>query len=279
MRQGAPKTTADTMAAPALLSIESLSVCIGSRIILAPASATFQAGECVMIIGPNGAGKSTWLKGILGLVPASGMVRMADNPVAAMLPKERARQIAYLPQGHEAHWPVSVRAIVALGRFPHGASDPDRLNDTDAGIVDKAMAATDISHLADRIVATLSGGERARVALARVLAVRSPVILCDEPTASLDPGQQLSVMALLRNAARAGGLVISVTHDLAFAARFADRIILLHEGNVLADGPPTKVLTPELLRQVYGIEAFVTQYQDETVLLPWTGAKRVETAP
>ncbi len=254
---------------PRRLAISDLAVSIAGQVILHPMSATFNAGEFTSVIGPNGAGKSTLLKGLLGLITASGSVQLGSARIDTLEAKLRARQIAYLPQGHEAHWPISARAIVALGRFPHGASDPDRLSATDAACVDAAMQAAHVSHLADRVVTTLSGGERARVALARCLAVGAAILLCDEPTAALDPGHQLGVMQTLRACARQGQTVIGVTHDLALAARFADRIIMLHEGKVIADGAPVDVLTPDLLRQVYGIEAFITKHLGETALLPW----------
>ena len=153
------------------------------------------------------------------------------------------------------HWPLPAREIVALGRFPHGAADPQRLPPADAAIVDEAMAACDVAPFADRPATDLSGGERARVALARVLAVQAPVVLADEPTASLDPRHQLAIMEVLRDTARRGTLVLAVTHAIDQALSFADRILVLHQGRVAGCGTPAATLSPRLLADVFGLRA------------------------
>jgi ABC-type cobalamin/Fe3+-siderophores transport system ATPase subunit len=155
-------------------------------------------------------------------VPSTGAIHVGGDALSSLRLRERARRFAYLPQGHIVHWPLPARDIVALGRYPHGATDPARLTPKDAEAVLRAMQAVDVVEFSERRVTELSGGERSRVALARVLAVEAPVILADEPTASLDPRYQIDVMKNLRTAADKGVLVIVVTHDLGLAARFAD---------------------------------------------------------
>ncbi len=252
------------------LEIAGIGVALAGREIVRGVSATLPAGALTALIGPNGAGKTTLLRALAGLLPATGVMRLDGRDLAAMTAAERARHIAYLPQGHQAHWPLPARDIVALGRFPHGGRDPSRLSAADAAIVDDAMRRADCAAFAERDVLTLSGGERARVMMARVLAVQAPVLLADEPTAALDPRHQLEIMNVLRDAARGGALVIAVTHDLALAARFADRALLMRDGAVVADGAPAEVLTPATLRDVYGVEARTVSVDGETLVLPWS---------
>ncbi|HXG28067.1 MAG TPA: ABC transporter ATP-binding protein, partial [Nevskiales bacterium] len=157
-------------------------------------------------------------------------------------------------QGGQCHWPMPVAQVVALGRLPHRAPWA-RVPPADAAAVQRALQAADVAHLADRPVTQLSGGERARVLLARALAVEARVLLADEPTAGLDPAHQLGVMEVLRRRAQSGAGVVVVLHDLTLAARFCDRLLLLGEGRVVADGAAEQVLTEQNLAQVYGIEA------------------------
>jgi iron complex transport system ATP-binding protein len=185
--------------------------------------------------------------------------------------RERARRFAYLPQGHVVHWPLPARDIVALGRTPHGATDPARLTPKDSEAVLRAMQATDVVEFSGRRVTELSGGERSRVALARVLAVEAPVVLADEPTASLDPRYQIDVMTNLRKAADGSVLVIVVTHDLGLAARFADTILVLSEGRLVATGSPAAALSERIMSDVFRISAYRAEHQREAVIVPWTG--------
>jgi iron complex transport system ATP-binding protein len=253
------------------LDIANVGVALGGREIVRDVSASLAAGGLVALIGPNGAGKTTLLRALAGLLPASGSIRLDGRDVAALSPRKRATRMAYLPQGHQAHWPLPARDIVALGRYPHGA-DPSRLSPADAAIVADAMAQADCAAFADRDVLTLSGGERARVMMARVLAVQAPVLLADEPTAALDPRHQIGVMAVLKAEARRGALVVAVTHDITLAARFADRVLLMQDGALAADGPPADVLTPAALRAVYGVESRTVVIDGETLVLPWSAA-------
>lgn len=229
-----------------LIALENVSVRLGGRTVVERVSATLDLG-LVGVLGPNGAGKSTLVRGLLGLVPATGRVTV-NGPVA--------RTIAYLPQGGTIHWPVSVRRLVALGRLPH-LGPLARLGSSDAAAVERAMAGADVAHLAERDATGLSGGERARVLLARALATEAPVLIVDEPLAALDPRHALAVMALLRAQADAGTLVLAVLHDLGLAARFCDRVMLMNGGRLVADGTPAAVLTRERIADVYGVEAWV----------------------
>lgn len=252
----------------ALLSAENLTVRIGPRAIIENISLSFASGCFVALIGPNGAGKTTLLKALAGLITPEGNVHLAGRPLADIPRRERARRIAYLPQGHQVHWPLLARDVVALGRYPHGLSDPSRLSAEHARAIDDAMARTDTTHLADQPVQTLSGGERARVMLARVMAVEAPVILADEPTASLDPGHQISVMRDLKAESRRGTLVVAVTHDLGLAARLADVIVLLDKGRLVAQGEPETVLTDDNLHAVYNVSVLRQIVDGETFITP-----------
>src|ERR1019366_2579814 len=210
----------------AFLTAQGLSVTLSGRAVLKNISLALSPGHLVALVGPNGAGKTTLLRALAGLVPSDGAVHVGGDALSSLPLRERARRFAYLPQGHIVHWPLPAQDIVALGRYPHGATDPARLTLRDTEAVLRAMQATDVVEFSDRRVTELSGGERSRVALARVLAVEAPVILADEPTASLDPRHQIDVMKSLRAAADKAALVIVVTHDLGLAARFADTVLV-----------------------------------------------------
>ncbi|MBX9774644.1 MAG: ABC transporter ATP-binding protein [Xanthobacteraceae bacterium] len=244
------------MTAEPKLHVGDVVVRLGDRLIVDGASLDLAAGKLTMLIGPNGAGKTTLMRALAGLVPAEGRIDIGGRPLAALTPRDRARRIAYLPQGHVFHWPMPVAAVVALGRYPYGdAFSP--VTDADRRAVAKALAATGTEGFASRAVTTLSGGERARVALARALACEAPILLADEPTVSLDPRHQLVVMELLARAAHNGGAVLAIVHDLAMAARFADRIVIMDRGRLIADGAPRDVLTAERIAAVFGVEALM----------------------
>lgn len=231
-----------------------LGVMRGPQRVLHDVSLAWQPGTLVGVLGPNGAGKSTLVRALLGLLPHSGDVAIDGVPRSTLSRAQIARRIAYLPQGQTLHWPVTVERLVALGRLPHLAPF-SRLSPADRAAVTTAMARADVAHLSTRSATDLSGGERARVLLARALAVEAPALIADEPLASLDPAHQIEGMELLRAQADDGGLVVAVLHDLTLAARFCDRVLVLAGGAVAADGPPREVLTPALLAQVYGITA------------------------
>lgn len=251
------------------LSFRSVTVRAVGRDIVRDVSAELSSGQLVALVGPNGAGKTTLLRALAGLTPFTGRVTIGGKDAAAMSARMRATAIAYLPQGHQAHWPLAARDIVALGRFPHGV-DLARLPPADAAIVAEAMAKTDCALFADRNVQTLSGGEQARVMLARVLATGAFVILADEPTAALDPRHQIAIMQALRREAAQGALVVAVTHDLTLAARFADRVLLMDDGQLAADGAPTEVLNPESIRDSYRVDARCIVVDGRSLVLPWS---------
>jgi iron complex transport system ATP-binding protein len=257
------------MTAAAFLTAQDLSVALSGRAVLHDVSLALPSGRLVALVGPNGAGKTTLLRALAGLVPSEGIVHVGGDALPALSLRERARRFGYLPQGHMVHWPLPARDIVALGRYPHGATDPARLTPADAEAVARAMRIADVVDFAERPVTELSGGERSRVALARVLAVEAPVILADEPTSSLDPRHQIDVMKTLRLATGKGALVIVVTHDLGLAARFADTILVLSDGRLVSQGAPMEALSEQIMADVFRIRAYRTEFQREAVIVPW----------
>ncbi|MHA1549717.1 MAG: ABC transporter ATP-binding protein [Alphaproteobacteria bacterium] len=246
--------------------IHDMSCRIGGVSVLDKVSLRVNRGEFVALVGPNGAGKTTLLRCLAGLLPFDGQARLDDQDLARLPPGNRARALAYLPQGHVFHWPLAAREVVAIGRLPHmrGAD----LSAADEVAVDGAMRAAGVDHLATRAVTTLSGGERARVALARTLATEAPVLLADEPTASLDLRYQIVVASLLREKSSSGGAVLVVLHDLGLAARFADRIIVLGEGRIAAEGRPVDVLTAKMLYDVFKVSAEIVDVAGAPVAVP-----------
>jgi iron complex transport system ATP-binding protein len=224
--------------------LEAVNLGVSNR--LADVTASLEPGQITAICGPNGAGKSTLLQVLAGLIePGTGQVLLDGTPLPHG--RERARRIGYLPQTGEIAWDLSVTALAELGRLPHG--------DRGEAQVAAALSALDLTHLAKRPVSTLSGGERARALLARVLAGEPGWILADEPLAALDLAHQLALLARLREAAERGTGVVLVLHDLALAMNHADRVVVLDQGRVAADGPPEQALAVSLIESVWKVRA------------------------
>jgi len=227
-----------------------------------------EPGELVGLIGANGAGKTTLLRAAADLMPFTGSATLDDRPIADWPRRDLARRLAYLAQGHDAHWPMPVEDVVGLGRLPHLAF-LGQLSETDNAAIARAMEKTETTAFAHRNVMTLSAGERARVMLARALAVEAPLLLADEPIAALDPYHQLHIMEVLQAEAAAGGAVVVVLHDLTLAARFCDRLVLLGDGQIVADGTPDMVLTDKNLAGAYRISVQQGGGGETRYVVPW----------
>ncbi|MFD6799513.1 heme ABC transporter ATP-binding protein [Streptomyces cyaneofuscatus] len=226
-----------------------LSVRLGGRQVLDSADIAAHAGEVVALVGPNGAGKSTLLAALAAdLAPGSGEVLIGGRPATAWAAPELALRRSVLPQSAVLSFPFPVEDVVRMGRAPWAGTE---LEDEDDTAVAAAMAATEVTRFAARPFSELSGGERARVALARVLAQRAPLMLLDEPTAALDLRHQELVLRICRERAAAGDAVVVVLHDLGLAAAYADRVAVLHEGRIAVVGPPREIFDGELLGEVY----------------------------
>ena len=211
----------------------------------------FHPGEIAAICGPNGAGKSSLLACLAGLLaPDSGAVSVDQAPLSSLAPQHRAQAIGFLPQSPEVAWEVSVETLVALGRLPwRSGAEADR------AAIEAALVTMELTELRHRPVSRLSGGERARALMARVLAGQSRWILADEPLANLDLAHQQALLRVLRQQAQAGVGVVLVLHGLAQAMNHADRVLVLHQGKMVADGAPEVVLDPASIRRIWGVEA------------------------
>ena len=245
-----------------LLSLENLSVTLGGREVVSGVSLDIRAGEVVGLVGPNGAGKSSLMRAALGLVPSRGR-----SSLVTLSPEARARAVAFMPQAREIAWPVSVEALVALGRVPWLPSRA-ALRPEDRAAVARALERLDLAGYAGRIVTHLSGGEQARALLARALAQETPLLLADEPIAGFDPAHQIATLRLFRDLAAEGRGVLLSIHDLGFAARYCDRLILMREGRVAAEGAPGEVLTEARLAEVFGVRCFRAETEEGPVLAP-----------
>lgn len=251
-----------------LLSVQNLNVALSHRTVLDGLSFDAGRGELIGLIGPNGAGKTTLLRALADLIPFEGDIRLGGEKLAAIGRKTLARQVSYVAQGHEVHWPVSASQAVMLGRLPHipALGSP---GEADRHAVTRAMARADVTQFAERNVLSLSEGERARVLIARALAAEAPILLVDEPVAALDPYHQLQIMEVLRATADDGALVIAVLHDLTLASRFAHRIVLLQDGRIGAEGQAGEILSDETLIQAYGIKAARGEHKSAPFIVPW----------
>ncbi|HSG80072.1 MAG TPA: heme ABC transporter ATP-binding protein [Acidimicrobiia bacterium] len=224
---------------------------VGDADLVSEVDLEVRSGELVAVVGPNGAGKSTLLRLVSGdLRPTDGLVYVDGERVAEMHPSEIALRRSVLGQKNPTDVPFTVRAVVSLGRHPH-RRDPDNSDARDREAVEDALGRTDVTHLGERIFATLSGGEQTRVSLARVLAQDAPAVLLDEPTTALDVAHQERIMAVAAGLAVGGRAVLVVLHDLNAAARYADRVVVMTGGRIVAEGVPAEVFTEELLSEVY----------------------------
>ena len=243
-----------------LWTLRGLSVRQGRKTVIEAASLSVSAGELVGVVGPNGAGKTSLLRGGLGLLPAAtGEALLSEQSVADLPPAARARLVGYLPQDRRVAWNVPARMVAALGAgdLPEAEADALAL---------ERLARVGAGDLADRGVLDMSGGERARVLLARLLATRAPLLVADEPVAGLDPDAQLLTLDLLRGEVEQGSAVVVTLHDLGLAARTCDRIVVMSRGRIVADAPPREALSPAILAEVFGLDGALIDTEAGPVL-------------
>ncbi len=236
------------------LKASNISVTLSGRQVLQNIDLELEPGHVTGLLGPNGAGKSTLMRVMAGQLPHQGRIEIDHRTIADMSEIERARTTTWLPQTRVLGWPLSVQAVVELGRLPwHGWRRTLSQTDRDKCLV--AMDLLDVRELAGRTVTELSGGEQARVLMARAVAQDTPVLLADEPASGLDPAHQISMMSALRHLAGQQRTVVVSLHDLSLAARWCDRLVVMKDGQIAADGQPGEVMTDVTLRNVYGISA------------------------
>lgn len=232
----------------AVWELEAITARQGRKAVLTGVTLAIARGEVVGVVGPNGAGKTSLLRAGLGLLPlAAGQARLGGRPVGRLKPHERAGLVGYLPQERRAAWNLPARMVAALGASGLPEADADALA---RACLDRVGA----GGLADRGVLDMSGGERARVLLARLLASRAPLLVADEPVAGLDPDAQLLTLDLLRAEATNGAAVLVTLHDLGLAARTCDRIVVISRGEIVADAAPRTALSPDVLARVFGLD-------------------------
>lgn len=238
-----------------LLEGKNVGFAYGSHRVLDAVDLELRSGELVALVGPNGAGKSTLLKVLLGwLSPDSGRVEVVGRALSELSRRDIAKRIAFVPQEARVDFAFTARELVTMGRMPYlGRFQPEGTADVSA--VERALDATETRALSDRIVSELSGGERQRVQLARALAQETDVLLLDEPTANLDIEHQLALLELVRKLVQQGRAAMVALHDLSLAARFADRVVVLASGGIVAAGKPSEVFTERLLERWFHIRA------------------------
>lgn len=250
----------------ALWSLKGLTARQGRKTVLDGASLSVSAGEVVGVVGPNGAGKTSLLRAGLGLLATTtGAAALSGRPVAQLKPHERARLVGYLPQDRRVAWNLPARMVAALGAT-------DLADDAADGLALEMLTRVGAGDLVDRGVLDMSGGERARVLLARLLATRAPLLVADEPVAGLDPDAQLLTLDLLRAEAEKGAGVVVTLHDLGLAARSCDRIVVVEAGKVVADAAPREALSTDVLRTVFRLDGALV----ETEAGPVLAARRVQ---
>jgi len=238
----------------ALLRCDDVSFIRAGRALVDKVSLELSAGELVGLVGPNGAGKSTLLNLLAGLAATdAGSVTLDNKNINKINARQKSQLLAWVAQSGPVNWPLTVERIIALGRRPH-LSTWQRLSKADEQAIEYAIAATDCEALRQQDATTLSGGERTRMLLARALAAEPTVLLADEPIAALDLRHQLQTMQLLRSFASVDKTCLVVLHDLSLASRYCDRLYLMHEGAIVAQGKPAEVLSDENFSRVYGVE-------------------------
>lgn len=239
------------------VQVRDLVVGYGTDPVLDGVSLSVARGELVGLVGPNGVGKTTLIRALLGtLAPEAGAVTLNGDAVSALSSRAASRRVAAVPQESAVPFSFTVREIVEMGRHPHA---PRLGSDPEPRAVERAMERTEITHLAERDIEAVSGGERQRVLIARALAQDTPVLLLDEPTASLDVNHQIRTLGLVETLADSGRAVLAAIHDLNLAARYCDRLVLLADGAVAARGPPAEVLEPDPLEAAFGTRAVVSR--------------------
>ncbi len=252
-----------------VLALDDIGVELGPRTVLAGVSCELAAGEMLGVIGPNGAGKSTLVRVMAGLLPPDrGSVCLDGRELRTWPSRERARRIGYLPQSAPLHWPLDVHTVVGLGRLPwqQGWFSVDEAAPL---AVAAALRDAEVEGLQDRLVNELSGGERTRVMIARLLAADPMILIADEPVAALDAYHQLHAMEVLAERAARGTAVVVVLHDLSLAARFCNRVLVLDHGRVVACGDAQQVLQPGVLEPVYGVRMRVIDEDGLRAVIPW----------
>jgi len=254
------------------ISLEEVTVRLGGREVVCGVTADVGEGEWVALIGPNGAGKTSLLRAVAGLLPCSGTVSLHGTRLEELGRRERAQRLALVPQEPRTPPWLTVAEYVLMGRTPY-LRPLAREGEPDREAAARSLARLDLDELAERTLGTLSGGERQRVVVARALAQEASIVLLDEPTASLDIGHQQQALDLLDVLRDTEGLtLVAAMHDLTLAAQYADRVLLLDAGRLVADGPPADVLTEEALARHYGARVRVVALDDGFAVLPARGA-------
>ena len=246
-----------------LMTLDKLSVFRGDCPVVDNVTLALEPGDFLGLIGPNGAGKTTLMRAALGILEHEG-----SSSLTALSQSDRAKQAAWLPQIREIAWGLSVRDLVGLGRLPFG---PIQKNDAH---VEAAIIKMDLGAFSDRIATQLSGGEQARVLIARALAQDTPILMADEPTASLDPANQISTLKIFSELAQDGKGIMSSIHDLGLAVRYCTKLALLDRGKLVAFGSADEVLTPDNLQTVFSIEAHYQKTEEGVIFQPLSVLKK-----
>ncbi len=251
-----------------LMTARGIGVTLQERPVLHDIDFAASAGELIAIVGPNGAGKSTLLRVLANLLqPGEGSILLEGRDLRRLPRRILATKLAYLPQDQSIHWAISVMDVAMLGRLPHRRVGRP-LSDTDHRAVAAALRTMNVLQFFNRPVTELSGGERARVLIARALAQEPLILLADEPAAGLDAVHQLELFAHLRRLADAGRSVVVVLHDLSLAARFSDRLVIMKAGRIHVEGPATQVLSSQVLEDVYDMSAYLGDIEGIPFVVP-----------